>query len=157
MTFLSLWPNKCGAPLYGGDIRTGFHRKHEDTKNDTQYSHDSLSYKSHILPVVGGRANARKVVLLVTDGQSNIKRHLTIPNAKKLKNMGVAIYVVAVGPNIDGIGEMVKVAGTNDPYTRPDNYLFRVSNYLGFLQVTKVAVKKVSEKYVPVIPFSATC
>ena len=126
-------------------------------KNETQYSHDSLSYKSHILPVLGWRDNTEKVVLLVTDGQSNIKRHLTIPNANKLKNMGVAIYVVAVGSNINGIGEMARVAGTNDPYRPVQNYLFRVRNYSGFLGVTKMVVKKVSRKYVPVIPFSTPC
>ena len=126
-------------------------------KYDTQYLRDSLSYKSHILPVLGWRANTRKVVLLVTDGQSNINRHLTIPNANKLKNMGVEIYVVAVGPTINGIGEMVKVAGTNDPFMRPENYLFRVTDYNGFLQVTKMVVKKVSGKYGLVIPFSASC
>ena len=126
-------------------------------KYDTQYSHDSLSYKSHILLVLGGRHNARKVVLLVTDGQSNRKTHLTIPNADELKNIGVAIYVVAVGSNINGIGEMVKVAGTNDRYTPVQNYLFRVHNYRGFLEVVKMVVKKVSGKYVPVIPFSSSC
>ena len=124
-------------------------------KYDTQYSHDSLSYKSHILPVLGGRDNARKVVLLVTDGQSNKQKDLTIPNADELKNMGVAIYVVAVGSHIDGIGEMVKVAGTNDRYTSVQNYLFRVRDYGGFLGVAKMVVKKVSGKYVPEIPFSS--
>ena len=157
MTFLSLWPNKCGAPLYGRDIRTGFHRSIKTGKNDTQYSHDSLSYKSHILPVLGGRDNARKVVLLVTDGQSNIKRHLTIPNADKLKNMGVAIYVVSVGSNMNGIGEMVKVAGSSYRIMRPEDYLFRVRDYDAFLKITKLIVKKVSGKYVPVIPFSTPC
>ena len=126
-------------------------------KYDTQYSHDSLSYKSHILPVLGWRANTKKVVLLVTDGQSNIKRHLTIDNADKLKNMGVQIFVVAVGSNINGIGEMVKVAGSSYRLMRPEDYLFRVRDYNGFLNVTKMVVKKVSGKYVPVIPFSASC
>ena len=126
-------------------------------KYDTQYSRDSLSYKSHILFVLGGRHNARKIVLLVTDGQSNKQTHLTIPNADNLKNMGVAIYVVAVGSNIRGIGEMVKVAGTNDRYTPVENYLFRVHDYNGLLNVTKMVVKKVSGKYVPVTPFSASC
>ena len=126
-------------------------------KYDTQYSHDSLSYKSHILPVLGWRANTKKVVLLVTDGQSNIKRHLTIDNADKLKNMGVQIFVVAVGSNINGIGEMVKVAGSSYRFMRPEDYLFRVRDYNGFLNVTKMVVKKVSGKYVPVIPFSASC
>ena len=126
-------------------------------KYDTQYSHDSLSYKSHILLVLGGRDNAEEVVLLVTDGQSNRKTHLTIPNADKLKKMGVPIFVVAVGSNINGIGEMVKVAGSSYRFMRPENYLFRVRDYNGFLNVTKMVVKKVSGKYVPVIPFSASC
>jgi hypothetical protein len=36
----------------------------------------------------------------MTDGQSNIDKSLTIPNAKKLKGMGVDIFVVAVGDHI---------------------------------------------------------
>ena len=126
-------------------------------KYDTQYSPDSLSYKSHTLPVLGWRANTKKVVLLVTDGQSNIKRHLTIDNADKLKNMGVQIFVVAVGSNINGIGEMVKVAGSSYPFMRPEDYLFRVRDYGALSAVSKMVVNKVSGKYVPVIPFSASC
>ena len=122
-------------------------------KYDTQYSRDSLSYKSHILPVLGWRANTDKVVLLVTDGQSNRKEHLTIPNADKLKNMRVEIFVVAVGSNIKGIGEMVKVAGSSYRFMRPEDYLFRVGDYDGFLNVTKMVVEIVSGEYVPVTPF----
>ena len=145
------------APIWWGHTHWFSQKVLRQEKTIHNHSHDSLSYKSHILPVLGGRGNTRKVVLLVTDGQSNIKRHLTIPNADKLKNMGVAIYVVAVGPTINGIDEMVKVAGTNDPYMDPKKYLFRVTNYRGLLEVTKVVLKKVSGKYVPAIPFSATC
>ena len=97
------------------------------------------------------------MILLITDGQSNIKRHLTIPNADKLKNMGVEIFVVAVGSYINGIGEIVKVAGSSYRFMRPEDYLFRVRDYNEFLNVTKLVVKKVSGKHVPVIPYSSTC
>ena len=45
------------------------------------------------------------MVLLVTDGQSNEFRHLTIPKADALKATGVEIFVVAVGRYIPGIDE----------------------------------------------------
>ena len=42
---------------------------------------------------------SRKVIVLVTDGQSN-SPNLTISKAKALKDNGIDIYVVAVGSHI---------------------------------------------------------
>ena len=58
--------------------------------------------------------------------------------------MGVEIYVVAVGSAINGIGEMVKVAGSSDPFMRPEDYLFRVENYRALWHVTKLIVQKIA-------------
>ena len=121
---------------------------------------DGFSNKSHILLVLGGRVSSRKRVLLFTDGQSTIQKQLTIPKANNLKNMGVEIYVVAVGSyNWAGIGEMVKVAGSSDPYMRPGDYLFRVHSYKGLWEVTKLVVQKMAStgKYASLSPYASPC
>ena len=83
------------------------------------------------------------MVFLVTDGQSNVQKQLTIPKAKALKDMGVHIFVVAVGSYINGIDEMVKVASYP-----PENYLFRVKNLQGFWKIIKLIIQKVApDKY----------
>ena len=88
----------------------------------------------------GVRRFARKVVLLITDGQSTFYRHLTIPKAKELKGNGVEIYVIAVGGAfMAGIDEMVKVASWP-----PQKYLFRVSDLSGLVDVIKLVEKQVA-------------
>lgn len=47
--------------------------------------------------------------MLVTDGQSNVQPHLTIPKANELKRMGVDIYVIAVGRYFDGMEEIKNI------------------------------------------------
>ena len=73
--------------------------------------------------------------------------------------MGIEIYVVAVGSYIGGIGEMVKVAGSDDPYMRPGDYLLRVHNYQGLWQVTELVVQKMAStgKYVSLSPYRSPC
>ena len=65
-----------------------------------------------IIILLGRRSSASRKVLLLTDGQSNIDKAQTIPNAQKLKNIGVQVSVIAVGHHIplEGIQEMAKVA-----------------------------------------------
>ena len=79
------------------------------------------------------------MVFLVTDGQSNIGRRLTVPKAQELKKAGVKIFVVAVGRHINGIDEMVRVASYP-----PKDHLFRVKNLDGFFQIIKLIIQKVS-------------
>lgn len=91
-------------------------------------------------PTSGRRPSpTRKMVFLVTDGQSNVHRHLTIPKANALKNSGVDIYVVAVGTYISGIDEMVKAASYP-----PNLFLFRVKKLSGFWKIIKLILKQVS-------------
>ena len=61
-----------------------------------------------------------------------------MPNANALKASGVRIFVIAVGNAIDGIDEIVKVA--SHP---PQDNLLRVANMGGFLDVVKLAVRRV--------------
>ena len=79
------------------------------------------------------------MVLLVTDGQSNEFRHLTIPKADALKATGVEIFVVAVGRYIPGIDEMVKVASFP-----PDKHVFRVNSNSALWEAVKLAIKEVN-------------
>ena len=78
-------------------------------------------------------------MLLVTDGHSNVQPQLTIPSAKALKDIGVQIFVVAVGTYIRGINEMVKVASYP-----PQHYLFRVKTLGNFSEVIKLVIKRVA-------------
>ena len=78
------------------------------------------------------------MVFLVTDGQSNVQKQLTIPKADALKNSGVQIFVVAVGTYINGIDEMVKVASYP-----PEQFLFKVKNLSGFWNLVKLIIKQV--------------
>ena len=78
------------------------------------------------------------MAFLVTDGQSNVQKQLTIPKADALKNSGVQIFVVAVGTYINGIDEMVKVASYP-----PEQFLFKVKNLSGFWNLVKLIIKQV--------------
>ena len=95
----------------------------------------SLSYYK------GRRLNALKMVFLVTDGQSNYGKRLTVPRALALKNAGVKIFVVAVGTYIYGIDEMVQIASYP-----PKDHVFRVKNLNGFLKITKLIIQKVAPR-----------
>ncbi len=48
-----------------------------------------------------GRPNTVKKAVLITDGPSNRNSYLTLPNAQTLRNAGVEIVAVGVGPNVD--------------------------------------------------------
>ena len=127
-------------------------------QTDKAQSHGGLSNKQHVLFVPGGRFANRKNVLLITDGQSNVDEHLTQSKAKRLKAMGVNIFVFAVGSYITGIGEMVQIAG-NMSSTEPDYHLFRVNGYKHLAKFSKLVVEKVasSGKYRSLSPDPAPC
>ena len=86
------------------------------------------------------------MVLLVTDGKSNKKKHLTIPRAQALKRSGVKIFVVAVGEKVRGIDETDRVASYP-----PKDYLFRVKKLDGFLQIIKLMVQRYSPRKYAII------
>ncbi|XP_073227422.1 integrin alpha-D-like [Porites lutea] len=114
--------------------------------------------KLFVESLTGGRFANRKNVLLITDGQSNVNKHLTVPNADKLKTLGVHIYVFAVGSYIPGIGEMVQVAGSKYS-TKPDDYLFRIKGYHQLWEFTKLVVTKLAStgKYISLSPAPSPC
>ena len=93
-------------------------------------------------------------MLLFTDGLSNRNKGKTIPNARKLKDKGVELLVVAVGDkHIEGIDEMANMA----TYP-PANYLFRVEKIKDFVEVVKMAIKKIAPgKYKILKNYVSTC
>ena len=73
----------------------------------------------------GDRAGVPNVGLLISDGRSNINRQNTVPEADRAKNDGIAMYVVAVGDNVD-MTEVNDIAGTEtEP---PSEYIYRVTS-----------------------------
>ncbi|XP_073228233.1 collagen alpha-1(VI) chain-like [Porites lutea] len=114
--------------------------------------------KLFVESLTGGRFADRKNVLLITDGRSNVDTHLTKPNADKLKALGVHIYVFAVGSYIDGIGEMVQLAGSKYS-TKPDDFLFRIKGYHQLWEFTKLVVTKLAStgKYISLSPAPSPC
>ena len=71
----------------------------------------------------GDRPGVQNVAVLVSDGYSNVNQYNTVPEAGRAKNQGVAMYVVAIGDNVD-MGEVNAMAGkSNEP---PDSYVFRI-------------------------------
>ena len=92
-----------------------------------------------------------KWVFLVTDGKSNIRSDLTIPNADALKASGVKIFVVAVGNSISGIDELVKVA------SNPFRDLLRVKDFSGFWNLIQLAVKLVAPGKYQFVNYNPPC
>lgn len=60
----------------------------------------------------GGRRAAEDVVILLTDGQSNVNSHDTIPAAEALKQKG--IKVITVGINIQDTAEIKAIASSDN-------------------------------------------
>ncbi len=99
------------------------------------------------------------MVLLVTDGQSNVDSHLTEAKANALKTSGVEIYVVAVGSYIYGIDEIVKVASSipQSIPPNPDPFLYRVKSLAGFWNIVKLIVKKVYPNKWHIVNYDPPC
>ena len=80
----------------------------------------------------GARQGSFRRILVVTDGQSNIKREETIPSAFQLKLLGVEVFVIAVGEYLEGIQEMVQMASSTDAH------MYRVMNMSGLVEIIKL-------------------
>ncbi|KXJ19100.1 collagen alpha-1(XXII) chain [Exaiptasia diaphana] len=80
----------------------------------------------------GMRRLSYKRILIVTDGQSNVKKQLTLYKAFKLKNMGIEIFVIAVGGYLRGIAEIVGLASSTDAH------LYRVKNMKDLLEIVQL-------------------
>lgn len=80
----------------------------------------------------GSRKGSFRRILVVTDGQSNIKRAETVPSAVQLKLQGVDVFVIAVGEYLDGIQEMVQMASSTGAH------MYRVMNMRGLAEIVKL-------------------
>lgn len=84
----------------------------------------------------GHRQNARRLAVVVTDGNSNIQRDQTIPQAIQLKGIGTRVMVIAVGNYGDsGRKEMAGIAS----YPSKDN-LFNVGDFDEMQEVVLMAL-----------------
>ena len=64
------------------------------------------------VPEYGARPDARKIVVLLTDGMSNVNQYRTIPKALEMKQNGIKIFVVSMETDVDE-AELASVA--SDP------------------------------------------
>ena len=72
--------------------------------------------------------------LVMTDGQSNVNKSQTIPQADLLKAAGVEVFVLAVGSySTAGIQEMRDICSV--PY---QDHLFRVNDFKSFVDVVNL-------------------
>ena len=78
------------------------------------------------------RPEAKKRVLLLTDGSSNMNVHLTLYRAFQLKIIGVEVFVIGIGNYMPGIQELVGIASSTN------KHLFRVVNTMSLLEITRL-------------------
>ena len=84
----------------------------------------------------GHRQNAHRLAVVVTDGNSNIQRDQTVPQAIQLKGIGTRVMVFAVGNYGDsGRNEMKDIASHPS-----DKNFFVVDDFNAFYQVANMVV-----------------
>lgn len=83
-------------------------------------------------PGTGARAGSFRRVLIVTDGQSNIKRERTLWKAMDLKLNGAEIFVIGIGEYVEGIDELAHLATTLDAH------LYRAGDMQGLVEIVKL-------------------
>lgn len=78
------------------------------------------------------RPGAKKRVLLLSDGSSNMNVHLTLYRALQLRLTGVEVFVIGVGNYMPGIQELVGIASSTN------KHLYRVLDTMSLLQITRL-------------------
>ncbi|KAL9984408.1 hypothetical protein ACROYT_G006696 [Oculina patagonica] len=99
---------------------------------DIIYIIDSSSSISRAEFQTGARAGSFRRVLIVTDGQSNIKRDRTLWKAMDLKLNGAEIFVIGIGEYVEGIDELAHLATTLDAH------LYRAGDMQGLVEIVKL-------------------
>ena len=79
----------------------------------------------------GDRSNAPNVAVVITDGESNVKQKMTIPEAKKVHNAGIIVIAVGISNNIS-VPELKGIASDPDK-----DHLFKVDSYNELVKVQK--------------------
>ncbi|XP_031571673.1 integrin alpha-D-like [Actinia tenebrosa] len=98
-------------------------------RTNTQEALDKCRTELFFKRESGYRRLSYKRILIVTDGQSNIEKPKTLYNAFRLKNMGIEIFVIAIGKYLKGIAEIVGLASSTDAH------LYRVRNMKDLLDI----------------------
>ena len=128
---------------YNGMVRFNFTGRHEAVKKlrnipfeagktNTQDALDKCRTDLILNPHSGARPKTNKRVLIVTDGQSNIRKDKTLYRAFQLKTTGAQVFVIAIGSYLKGIDEIVGLASSTDAH------LYRVANSEGLVGVIKL-------------------
>ena len=91
---------------------------HEGGRTNTQAA--LRTAMNQFTPGRGDRAGVRNVMVLVTDGYSNVNKEDTVPNAITAKGAGIDIYSIA-------LGETPNIRELNDIASNPESeYVFRL-------------------------------
>ena len=83
-------------------------------------------------PGYGGRDNARKVIVLLTDGLSNKNQDQTILKALELKNHGVEIFVVSMETDVDEQELMSVASDPTEKYVIVQSFLNGPTHLIDF-------------------------
>lgn len=71
-------------------------------------------------PQYGARNDAEDIVILITDGESNMHKEDTIPNAAALKEMGARILALGIG--LSDYSEISQIASEETDVFRVDTF-----------------------------------
>ena len=78
-------------------------------------------------------------MLLVTDGQFNVNKMLSLHNAYEVKHARVEIFVIVIGNFPRDIEEILNIASPP-----PQDHVLRIRSYGDFIDVVLLAIKKIS-------------
>ncbi|XP_041374199.1 uncharacterized protein LOC121387240 [Gigantopelta aegis] len=98
-------------------------------------------------PGRGERRGADNIAILITDGESNINYHDTVPAATDLKNMGVR--VVAIGIGLTNTAEINAIASSQNDVFQVNSFenLEEIKDELVKVSCQTVEVRKISGGY----------
>lgn len=138
---------QVGAILYSPDVRTAFDLVHNPTKSKLVKALWNMPYLSGTTNTAGGLRRMKKmfddvgrpgvahIAVLITDGQSNIDRERTVPDAAAAKAAGIDLYVVAIGaPKMTEINSMA-----SKPHSK---YVYSVNTAGDLSRLTRIITKE---------------
>jgi len=84
------------------------------------------------------RADVKHIVIVITDGESNVKKENTIPKAQEMHNKGIEIFTVGIG----AINEVeLKGIASDDK----DFHFHYVTNYAALVSITNTIINDTCE------------
>jgi hypothetical protein len=123
VTYATTVTDQFGMDTYSGfktAVINAMNFYHEGGRTNTQ---EALSVAlNQFTPARGDRAGVQNVIILVTDGYSNVDKEMTVPNAVTVKNAGIDLYSIAIGETPNDL-ELTEVS--SDPTSE---YLYRLQS-----------------------------